>query len=91
MSPRPKSRRKVHFRPKSSLFKPEGILAKDLQEVVLEREEAETLRLVDEKGMSQTEAAGKMDTSQSTLQRILSRARTKVASAIVRGKAIRIE
>lgn len=91
MSPRPKLRRKVHFRPKSSLFKPEGILAKDLQEVVLEREEAETLRLVDERGMSQTEAAGKMDTSQSTLQRILSRARTKVANAIVRGKAIRIE
>lgn len=91
MSPRPKLRRKVHFRPKSSLFKPEGILDKDLKEVVLEREEAETLRLVDERGMSQTEAAEKMDTSQSTLQRILSRARTKVAHAIVRGKAIRIE
>ncbi len=91
MSPRPKLRRKVHFRPKSSLFKPEGILDKDLQEVVLEREEAESLRLVDEKGMSQTEAAAKMNTSQSTLQRILSRARTKIANAIVRGKSIRIE
>jgi uncharacterized protein len=91
MSPRPKLRRKVHFRPKSSLFKPEGIPEKDLQEVVLEREEAEALRLVDEKGMSQTEAAGKMSTSQSTLQRILSRARTKIAHAIVRGKSIRIE
>ncbi|MBT3356362.1 DUF134 domain-containing protein [bacterium] len=91
MSPRPKLRRKVYFRPKVVLFKPEGVLEKKLKEVALEREEAETLRLVDEKGMSQTEAAVKMNTSQSTLQRILSRARTKIAHAIIRGKAIRIE
>lgn len=91
MSPRPKLRRKVFFRPKTLMFKPVGIEEKDLKEVVLEREEVEALRLVDEKGLTQTEAAGKMDTSQSTLQRILSKARTKVAHAVVRGMVIRID
>ena len=63
---------------------------RSLQEVGLTMEEIEALRLVDSKGLEQVEAAKKMKTSQSTLQRILSNARKKVAEAIVEGKAITI-
>ena len=61
-----------------------------LEEVILEPDELETLRLCDYKGMEQVKAAKKMKISQSTLQRILSSARRKMATALVEGKAIKI-
>ena len=91
MSPRPRLRREVHFRPKVFLFKPAGIPDEELKEVVIEREELEVLRLVDKKKMKQVQAALKMNTSQSTIQRILVRVRSKIAQAIIEGVAIRIE
>ena len=62
-----------------------------LEEVVLAKEEMEAIKLKDFDGLEQTEAAEKMKTSQSTYQRILSSARAKIAEAIVKGKALRIE
>jgi uncharacterized protein len=62
-----------------------------LEEVVLTKEEMEAVKLKDFDGLEQMEAAEKMDTSQSTFQRILSSARTKISGAIVKGKALRIE
>lgn len=62
-----------------------------LEEVVLTKEEMEAVKLKDFDGLEQTEAAEKMKTSQSTFQRILFSARAKVAEAIVKGKALRIE
>jgi predicted DNA-binding protein (UPF0251 family) len=62
-----------------------------LDEVVLTKEEMEALKLKDFDGLEQTESAEKMNTSQSTFQRILASARVKVAEAIVKGKALRIE
>ncbi len=62
-----------------------------LEEVSLSREELEAIKLKDFDGLEQTEAAEKMQTSQSTFQRILSSAHKKVAEAIVKGKALRIE
>jgi len=59
--------------------------------VNLTAEELEALRLKDFKGLDQIEAAKKMKTSQSTLQRILASARKKVSQAIVEGKAIEIK
>ena len=63
----------------------------NLEEVVLTKEEMETVKLKDYDKLEQTEAAEKMKTSQSTYQRILVSARTKIAKAIVKGKALRIE
>ncbi len=62
-----------------------------LEEVVLTKEEMEAIKLKDFDGLEQTEASEKMNTSQSTFQRILSSARVKIADAIVKGKALKVE
>jgi len=78
-------------KPNSSYFKPAGIRMFDLAEVVLSLPEFEAIRLIDFVGTPQTEAGSKMHVSQSTLSRILSSGRKKIADAIINGKAIKIE
>lgn len=63
----------------------------ELDEIILTKEEMEAVKLKDYDGLEQIEAAEKMNTSQSTFQRILSSARIKIAEAIVKGKALKIE
>ena len=58
--------------------------------VELTTEEAEALRLKNIKDLEQEEAAKKMNTSQSTFQRILSSAYKKITEALIEGKAIKI-
>jgi predicted DNA-binding protein (UPF0251 family) len=62
-----------------------------LEEIVLDKEELEAIKLNDFDDLNQIEAAEKMKISQSTFQRILSSARGKIAEAIIKGKALRIE
>ncbi|OIO49719.1 MAG: hypothetical protein AUJ39_00490 [Parcubacteria group bacterium CG1_02_42_13] len=61
-----------------------------LEVIELTTEEAEALRLRNIKDLEQTEAAKKMNTSQSTFQRILSSAYKKITEALIEGKAIKI-
>jgi predicted DNA-binding protein (UPF0251 family) len=61
-----------------------------LKEVELSLAEMEAVRLCDYSDLEQTEAAKKMGVSQSTLQRILTLARKKIAKAIIEGQAIKI-
>jgi len=61
-----------------------------LEVIELTTEEAEALRLKNIKDLEQEEAAKKMNTSQSTFQRILSSAYKKVTEALIEGKAIKI-
>ena len=89
--PRPKLRRRIRGKPNATYFKPQGVPIRDLEELTLEHEEFEALRLIEVQSLSQTEAAQKMNISQSTLSRILTSARKKVARGIVEGKAMRIE
>ena len=63
----------------------------DLVETSLSLAEFEAIRLVDFEGISQTDAGIKMQVSQSTLSRILSSGRRRIADAIINGKAIKIE
>lgn len=77
--------------PGVTYFKPRAVPMSELEEVSLELEELEALRLCDSSGLDQSEAAEKMGVSQSTLQRILSNARRKAADALTSGKAIRIQ
>lgn len=63
---RPKLCRQLHFKPKSHYFKPQGVPMHNLEEVVLTKEEMETVKLKDYDKLEQTEAAEKMKTSQST-------------------------
>ena len=87
---RPIKPRKVVFDPNVTYFKPRAVPLSMLEEVDLSLDELETLRLCDLKNLEQTEAARKMKISQSTLQRILTSARKKVAQALIEGKAIKI-
>jgi predicted DNA-binding protein (UPF0251 family) len=61
-----------------------------LEIIELTTEEAEALRLRNMKDLEQEKAAQKMNTSQSTFQRILSSAYKKITRAIIEGKAIKI-
>ena len=88
---RPRICRKLRFRPRAHYFKPQGIPMHHLEEIILSKEEMEAIKLKDFDGLEQVEAAEKMNTSQSTFQRILFSARYKIAQAIVGGKALRIE
>jgi len=87
---RPFKRRFISFNPNVIYFKPRAVPLSMLEEVDLSMDEMEALRLCDYKNLEQTEAAKKMKVSQSTLQRILSSARQKVAEALIKGKAIKI-
>ena len=87
---RPIKPRRVFFDPKVTYFKPRAVPLSMLEEVGLSIDELEALRLCDFKNLEQTEAARKMKISQSTLQRILTSARQKVAQALIEGKAIKI-
>ncbi len=89
--PRPIKFRQVGFEPNVNYFKPVGVPMANLEEVVLTVEEFEAIRLKDVEGMDQIEAAKKMGISQPTFNRLLNSARSKIADAIVNGKAIRIE
>lgn len=63
---------------------------RDLEIIELTVEEAEALRLKNIKCCDQCECAEKMNTSQSTFQRILASAYKKITQAIINGKAIKI-
>lgn len=89
--PRPRKPRRLRYRPNTYYFKPRGVPLRMLEEVILLPDEWEALKLCDADGLKQEEAAKKMNVSQPTLQRALATAREKVATALVDGKAIRIE
>ena len=88
---RPIKPRRVMFDPNVTYFKPRAMPLSSLKEVDLGVDELEALRLCDLKGFGQIKAAKKMRVSQSTLGRILTSARKKVAEALTDGKAIKIK
>ena len=88
--PRPRLCRRIRFNPNITYFKPQGVPMRYLETIELTAEEAEALRLKNKKNLNQEEAARKMNTSQSTFQRILSSAYKKITEALIEGKAIKI-
>ena len=85
-----KCRRVAEMLP-ATYFKPAGIPLRLLEEVTLAVEEAEAIRLKDLLGLEQQECAEKMAVSRPTFHRILRSAHHKVAAALVKGQALRIE
>jgi len=77
--------------PAKTFFKPAGVPVSELEEVRMSVEELEAVRLKDLLGLEQEACAEKMGISRPTYHRILSAARSKVAEALVEGKAIRVE
>jgi len=88
---RPPKCRRVEFIPQCTYSKPAGIPLWNLEEVGLAVEEVEALRLKDLEGLEQEDCAERMGISRPTFQRILTGARSKVAQALVTGRAIRVE
>ncbi|MEQ8174264.1 MAG: DUF134 domain-containing protein [Syntrophomonadaceae bacterium] len=88
---RHKKPRCVSHMPNCTYFKPAGIPTYELDEVVLQLEEMEALRLKDLLGLEQVNCAVQMGISRPTFQRILVEARRKVAEVLVYGKSLRIE
>jgi predicted DNA-binding protein (UPF0251 family) len=88
---RPKNCRRVSFLPDSKYFKPRGIPLDLLEEIILTVDECEAIRLADFEGLYQEQAAEKMAVSRQTFGRIIESAHKKVAEALVKGKALRIE
>ena len=89
--PRPKCSRHVCGVPDKNYFKPRGIPAMDLDEVVLSLDEFEAIRLADYEQLYQKEAAAKMNISRQTFGRIIETARKKIADVLIKGKALKIE
>jgi predicted DNA-binding protein (UPF0251 family) len=88
---RPRRNRYIAFQPNITYFKPQGIPLRNLEEIILTKEEIESLRLKNIHNLDQIACAEKMKTSQSTFQRILSSAYQKLSKALIEGMAIRIE
>ena len=88
--PRPKKYRKVCCNPSAYYFKPRGIPISELEEITIEQDELESLRLADLLAYSHENASKEMKISRATFGRILEIARRKVADGILNGKAIKI-
>lgn len=87
---RPIKLRHCRFRPSAYYYKPQGIPLRLLQEVEIAPDELEALKLHDSDGLDQTAAAAAMKISQPTFNRILNRAYKKIAQALIKGHAIKI-
>lgn len=87
---RPKKDRCVDFDPRFTYFKPAGICVSELEENLINVDELEAIRLSFLEGLSQTDCAEKLGVHQSTFQRILKSARTKMADSLINGKAMKV-
>ncbi|HFC10613.1 MAG TPA: DUF134 domain-containing protein [Candidatus Kaiserbacteria bacterium] len=88
--PRPFLKRRINSNPNVVFYKPRGIPLRELKTIKITLEEWESLRLKDVENMNQIDAARSMNTSQSTFQRILTRAHKKISFALVHCMAIQI-
>lgn len=92
MSPRPTRLRKISNPPVISGFKPYGAKDNHIKaDVFLQLEEYEAIRLCDYEMLNHHQASVIMNVSRPTLTRIYSKARQKLAEALILGKQIIIE
>jgi len=81
-------RRHIGFSVEHLCFKPCGVRNSALEQVVLEADEIEAVRLIDYEGLYQQECADKMGISRTTFSRTIEGARKKIADALLNGKSI---
>ncbi|MEO0288880.1 MAG: DUF134 domain-containing protein [candidate division WOR-3 bacterium] len=89
--PRPKKFRTICFEPDVVYFKPAGFPRKLLDEVVIEKDELEAIRLADLEGLYQEDAAKLMGISRQTFGNIINSAHKKISDFIVNGKILKVE
>jgi predicted DNA-binding protein (UPF0251 family) len=88
---RPFRCRCVRCMPGTNYFKPRGVPLAALEEVNLTVDEFEAIRLADLEGLYQEDSSKKMKVSRQTFANIINSAHKKIAEAIVKVKAIKIE
>lgn len=88
---RPKKCRCIEGALNAIYFKPRGIPLVQLEEMILDLDEMEAIRLADYEGLYHEEAALKMGISRATFGRIIGSARHKIAEVIIKGMALRID
>lgn len=88
--PRPPHPRRVHHPFESPGFRPIGRPIWEVSSVTMGLDDLEALRLADLEGLYQEAAAEQMGVSRPTFARILARARSLVADALVNGKVLLI-
>lgn len=88
---RPRKWRKVCCLPENNHFGPLNISLNQDQFIIMEVDEYETIRLIDLEDLTQEECAEQMNIARTTVQRIYSEARKKLADSLVNGRALRIE
>jgi len=87
----PYRRRLVQGPPRINQFKPSGIPARALKNIVLTIDEYEGIRLADYQGLDHSDAAEQMGISRPTFSRLIEKARNKVAQALIDGMILTIE
>jgi predicted DNA-binding protein (UPF0251 family) len=87
---RPKKYRIVRQDPRIAQFSPRGKPGRP-DEIDLNIDHFEAIRLADFMGLSQKEAAISMHISQQTFSRVLAKAHKTVSEAIITGKIIKIQ
>src|SRR5580698_618594 len=88
---RPKKTRWVKCSTAQRLFKPESKAASSTKTILLSLDEFEAVRLLDHEHLSQIQAAKQMRVHRSTVSRIISSARAKIAQALVDINTLKIE
>ncbi|MFH0984916.1 MAG: DUF134 domain-containing protein [Candidatus Omnitrophota bacterium] len=88
---RPKKTRHVGCKPGDRCFRPLHVPRKDIVVTKITLDELEALRLCDGMRLEQNAAARKMKVHRSTVSRILTSARKKIANALVHHHGIKIE
>jgi len=89
--PRPRKYRKVCCLPQSNLYGPINGIVDDRKMIQMTVEEYETIRLIDLEGLTQEECAVRMQVARTTVQKISTDARGKIAESLVNGHILRIE
>lgn len=87
--PRPRKMKRLGQKPNYNEFGPKGV--PNTSFVYLSLEEYETIKLIDKEFKNQEECALSMGIARSTVQKIYSDARTKIATALINGDTLIIE
>lgn len=88
---RPRKWRQVCRLPDSNRFGPLDVPVEQDHSVTMMVDEYETIRLIDQEGLTQEECAKLMNVARTTVQGIYTEARKKIAESLVNGKVLLIE
>jgi len=89
--PRPKKERCVDCPPRWNRFKPVGISTRLLEQIELQVDEFEAIRLADHEGLDHMHASRHMGISRSTFTRLIEQAHKKLAQFVLQGGELQVK